>query len=407
MVLPLIGLAAGIARGYGEGKQREREQARQDENDAWTREERDAIRQERKQQSELRRGLSDAAAPASMAPVEGSMLPEDQAGPSLALYRVKGSGIDKVTADQSQATQAMTDYNAPEAVAGRQANAYRAAGAPDKAMSLENLALDRKRSNEKYSQESKINQFKIDEEEQKKADAKWRQKIGAALFQPGETAISGLANLYSESEFGPMKGKKVKDVLSKDGKTVTIHMINPNGSTTPTSLQFSNDQNGAIQAAYLLDQSVKPEDRYKDFVQGRKIAVDEKNADTNKLRAERMGLSGTGGKGQGDPLGGKKLTISQAREKRLDIKGQIADTFKELELELITPEDARRDIKALKQQQAKYDKIIEDDEAPGAPKPGAAQGSSAIPAPVSKAEYDKLPKGAQYRHPSGDVRIKG
>ena len=402
MVLPLIGLAAGIARGYGEGKQREREQARQDENDAWTREERDAIRQERQQQLALRRGLSDAAAPASMAPVEGSVLPEDQAGPSLSLYRVKGSGINQVTADQGQATQAMTDYNAPEAVAGRQANAYRTAGAPDKAMSLENLALDRKRANEKYGQESKINQFKIDEEEQKKADAKWRQKIGAALFQPGETAISGLANLYSESEFGPMKGKKVKDVLSKNGKTVTIHMINPNGSTTPTSLQFSNDQNGAIQAAYLLDQSVKPEDRYKDFVQGRKIAVDEKNADTNKLRAERVGLSGAGSKGQGDPLGGDKLTISRAREKRLDIKGQIADTFKELELELITAEEAKKEIQGLKKQQAKYDKIIEDDEGPG-----AAQGSSAIPAPASKAEYDKLPKGAQYRHPSGDVRIKG
>ena len=395
-----LAFAAGLGGGYYQSKQREREQARQDENDAWTREERDAIRQERQQQLALRRGLSDAAAPASMAPVEGSVLPEDQAGPSLALYRVKGSGINQVTADQGQATQAMTDYNAPEAVAGRQANAYRTAGAPDKAMSLENLALDRKWANEKYGQESKINQFKIDEEEQKKADAKWRQKIGAALFQPGETAISGLANLYSESEFGPMKGKKVKDVLSKNGKTVTIHMINPNGSTTPTSLQFSNDQNGAIQAAYLLDQSVKPEDRYKDFVQGRKIAVDEKNADTNKLRAQRMGLSGASGKGQGDPLGGEKLTISRAREKRLDIKDRISTVLKKRENDLISDKEAREQIKDLEQQQAKYDKIIEDDEAPG-----AAQGSSAIPdMPKTKTE---LKTGTVYNTARGPAKWNG
>lgn len=45
--------------------------------------------------------------------------------------------------------------------------------------------------------------------------------------------------------------------------------------------------------------------------------------------------------------------------------------------------------------------------APAGGKGGAKGSTPAIAQPQSKAEYDALPPGTRYRHPSGDVRIKG
>jgi hypothetical protein len=234
-------------------------------------------------------------------------------GPSLAMYRVKGNGIDQTTPDQAVATKSLADYNAPEAVASRQAGVLRASGAPDKAMSLENSLST-----------SKLNKIKLNEAEQQQADAKWRRDIGAALTKPGETALSGLVDLFSNSEFGPMAGKKAKAVASPDGKMVTIHTVNPDGSVTPTSMQFSNDQNGAIQAAYLLDQSVSPKDRYEGWVSEvknlnkankdkKELEIAEKNAESNRIRANNTGRKS---ESDGGPVG---------REERLRYTSLFSD----------------------------------------------------------------------------------
>ncbi len=272
-MLPLIGLAAGLSAGHRQSKERERERIRQEKNDAWQEEQRNVVRTQQQREAAMQTGLQEAAAPATVAPVEGSVLPPDQVGPSLALYRVKGNGIDQTTSDQAAATKSLADYNAPEAVATRQAGVLRAAGAPDKAMTLENSLST-----------AKLNKIKLGQAEQDEADRTWRRKLGAAMSVQGKTALDGLTDLFSDSEFGPMAGKKAKAVPSEDGKMVTIHSVNPDGSTTPTSLQFSNDQNGAIQAAYLLDSSITPEDRYKGWV----TEVKNKQAATDKATELRI-----------------------------------------------------------------------------------------------------------------------
>jgi hypothetical protein len=342
------------------------------------------------------------------------------------MYRVKGNGIDQTTPDQALATKSLADYNAPEAVASRQAGVLRASGAPDKAMSLENSLST-----------SKLNKIKLNEAEQQQADAKWRRDIGSALTKPGETALSGLVDLFSNSEFGPMAGKKAKAVASPDGKMVTIHTVNPDGSVTPTSMQFSNDQNGAIQAAYLLDQSVSPKDRYEGWVSEvknlnkaskdkKELEIAEKNAESNRIRANNTGRKsesegGPGGNIQktfadndGYMVGvfrdgtSKRLTDPDGKPIRSDnIEKRVDALAKNLQT---NSREYRRMPYADVRKAAQNILLGESSAAPGLDsgtpaKP--AQASPAIPEPASKAEYDKLPKGSQYRHPSGEVRIKG
>jgi len=167
----LASFTANLANGYMQGKERERERQRQDKQDAYQEsqqafqaEQQAVLRKQQERENALQTGLSNAAAPATMTPVEGSVLPPDQAGPSLALYRVKGNGIDETTSDQAAASKSAAAYNAPESVATRQAGVYRANAMPDKAMSLESAVVSRGRETEKYEADEAERARKLQQE---------------------------------------------------------------------------------------------------------------------------------------------------------------------------------------------------------------------------------------------------
>lgn len=197
-------------------------------------------------------GLSSAlnkGAPAALA--EGGT-----ATPSMGLADVRMPMAPQKTATMNgkafgslaDAQTAATAHNAPTARAERQAAAYDAAGQPEKAAQMREMA-------------------------QAVADKAFQRKLGAAMRFPGDTRHDGIAKLVTESEYGPMAGKTLKAVPSADGKMVTYNTVNPDGTLTPSGMSFSNDDAGIIKAAWMLDGAITPEHRYTTHVAERKAAA--------------------------------------------------------------------------------------------------------------------------------------
>lgn len=142
--------------------------------------------------------------------------------------------------------------NSPEAQDERIGLAYMEAGQPEKA--------------KKYAADA----MALREMGQVVSDKAWKRKVSGAMMGGAD----GLAELFTKSEFGPMAGKTAKAVVSKDGASVTYHLVNPDGTLAPSKMPpFTNDQNGLIQAAYLLDSSVSPENRHASYVADKKAAA--------------------------------------------------------------------------------------------------------------------------------------
>ena len=423
----LASFIAGMGSGYLTAQQRNRDQARQDKQDAWQTEQQDWQRQEQQQKQSLQRGLADASAPrevqagsvldggqtqefykdpAQVTPqmqddrrIEAEMRAELPGAKPIGLatgqvtpgYGTTGKmGLGSMITKDKPDAQAL---NSPQAKSERQAAAYDAAGQPEKSAQL---------------RESNITQ---QAHEMALADKNWSRKIGAAMMTPGDTALSGLTKLFSESEFGPMAGKQIKDVPSKDGKSVVMHLVNPDGTLTPTAMQFSNDQTGVTQAGYILDKSVTPEHRYTNYVAEKKAgrqadkdaaafeetkrhnsATEANGAVTARAAETRANKTGTSSASGG--LSSEKLEITRAREKRLDIKDRISTVLKKSDNRLISREAAADQIKELEAQQKKYDQIIESGtpQSSAAPAPGLATPRVKAPTqPVAaQANYSNL-----------------
>jgi hypothetical protein len=140
-----ITLAGGFAKGRNDAAKEESARQQREDDRAMRRQEFDARMGEVNQQKNLRMSLADAATPATVTEDLSHVVAPDEMGPSLTQYKVKGAGLDQTYDNKSQADKAVQDYSAPDAVASRQAGAYRAAGAPEKALTLENAAFTQKR----------------------------------------------------------------------------------------------------------------------------------------------------------------------------------------------------------------------------------------------------------------------
>lgn len=199
-------------------------------------------------------------------------LPENDALPNGGLttggYAVQGKGFQ----DRASADAAAQALNAPEAVSTRIAQAYRASGAPDKAMAVE--------ASTRTAEAAKIDL----------ADKRWRRDLGAAM----RGGHDGLAGLATSSEVGPMAGMQVKAVPSEDGKFVTYSAVDKNGGLVPIPgiPQFSNDERGLTQAAFMLDRTIDPAARMSHFEAAEQRERAQKNADrtfdAGERRADRL-----------------------------------------------------------------------------------------------------------------------
>lgn len=198
--------------------------------------------------------------------------------PEAPRFRVEGGGGVQRFDTPEQAQAAAGAQNDPITIAKRQATVLAGQGKTAEAM-------------------------KLTEEVEKQTTAVWRKKLGEALMQ-GHT---GLADMATGSEAGPFKGKKVQAVPSEDGKSVTYHV-----DGKPTQLTFPNSKEGAIEASYMLDSAIKPEDRYKFTVE----------ADRKRVDAERKERE----------LTDVKIPLAEARMQALKTGAETAQTRAEVSL---------------------------------------------------------------------------
>jgi hypothetical protein len=278
MSMGLASFVAGMGSGYMAAKSREEDRAQRQQEIDMRKQEHDAKMGDIEEGKKLKLSLANAAKPAEVEMGANGMVKPDymdnsdvgQSGtadlPNGGLmqggFKVQGKAYGSL-ADAQKTADA---YNAEDATAKRVGLAYAQAGKPLDAMQYKASARQDKAA------------------EMQMADMVWKKKMGAALQTGSHDA---LAELVTNSEFGPMAGKKLKAAPTPDGKSVVYSTIDQEGKETPVpALTFSNDRDGLIRAAYMLDQSVSPEHRIegmrKDQEASQRTAVVEESARHNK-----------------------------------------------------------------------------------------------------------------------------
>lgn len=203
----LLAFAAGLGGGYLQAKQRNLEQARIDEDRAMRKEEFDARMDDVNRDKKQRISLADASAPLKTTEV----IDIDPANPEAPRKTSYSLSDGRVLGSKAEADAAATQYNTPEAIAARQANAYRANGAPEKAITLENATLTQKRANEQYTQEQKDRATKLQQEGVFNAVRAFRtgdaSGLAKAFNADGEHKLEGEPVLTREDRDVPGIGK--------------------------------------------------------------------------------------------------------------------------------------------------------------------------------------------------------
>lgn len=417
----IAGLGA-VAGGYMQGEQMYRRGQREEEEAAARKADRDWQQQERDRVRQDQLTLRDAG---RTAVVEPNITNDDDGNPTSApALRMVGPGPVRNFDDRAQADAAALTLNDAGARRTRQAAALDAIGQPDKAIALESAAMTQGAA------------------KRKEADDIWRQKVGTAM-QGGH---EGLAQLATQTEAGPLAGKKVKAVPSEDGKTVTYNTVAEDGTLTPTSLTFPNDQNGVIQAGYLMDRAITPEHRMASLQKDRELARKEGDSEArheyqkglidNKIKqleltgqiAEAKALAaaakaqaGGGSVGREERIRYTSLFTDAGRrlgeaQKAMTTLTKDPDFNMRMKKRPDGPEaqqlsSLQADIQQYRDDRTLYQGLLagSQSQAPSlaGAKPSAPAPKGGLAQPTSKAEYDKLPKGTRYIHPDGTERVKG
>lgn len=275
---------ASAVGGWQKGANAIEDKKDRDEERAYRTEQRERARKKDREEDDLKSALKSASRPATVEEgADGFIkpatmdnrdvgLPENQDLPNQGLtaggFAVQGKGFQ----DRAAADAAAQALNTPEAVGSRIAQTYREHGAPDKAMAME--------ASTRSAESAKI----------ELADKRWKRDLGTAM----RGGHDGLAGLASASEAGPMAGLQVKAVPSEDGKTVTYSAANKEGvfQPIPGLPQFSNDERGLTQAAFMLDRTIDPAARMTHYDAAEQRDRAQKNADrtfdAGERRADRL-----------------------------------------------------------------------------------------------------------------------
>lgn len=278
--LALIGSGAMAGSTEAEADRRRRQQ--EDEDRAWRNEERQQRRidwqranakyeQEQADEQAARSAMETVTPDASpVAPPIGSRdvprAPEDQG------IRAGGRSFT----DPAQA-QAHADAMNP-----LQARMQRAAAA------VKNPVLAAKFSQD--AQQVETGAMQLAAAKRAEAAQVWAQQSVRAMQEGGP---EGFAKFLSDSPADGEGGKvKVKAVMSSDGKKVSLHKVNPDGTSKAFSPEFDNNEIGHAQMVYQFDQLMTPEkklahlegraDKERDF------NLRKQDADSRAARENRM-----------------------------------------------------------------------------------------------------------------------
>lgn len=264
-------LGAG-ASGYQGGQEQARQRSRQEEDDAFRREQRDRQRTDwqRKDQEYERQQADQAAERAAMAPTE--MKPElapDQQGPQA--FQVAG----KTIADPAAAEAATSAYNAP------QARMRRAAGAVKDPMRAADL---QGRANTIETGDMQLQQAR-----EAAASAAFDRELVGSVQKSG---WQGLADFMSKSKADGMGGQS-KFAVKVEGGNATIYPVGPDGTAMGQGMTLPDTEEGKAKATFLLSQKTTPAQKLEHFRTDRNDTDrrDDKNADNKRADAaeERRG----------------------------------------------------------------------------------------------------------------------
>lgn len=264
-------LGAG-ASGFQGGQEQARQRSRQEEDDAFRREQRDRQRTDwsRSDEEYARKQADQAAERAAMAPTE--MKPElapDQQGPQA--FQVAG----KTIADPAAAEAATSAYNAPQAGMRRAAGAVRD---PMRAADLQG------RANTVEAGDMQLQQAR-----EAAATAAFDKELVTSVQKSG---WKGLADFMSKSKADGAGGQS-KFAVKIEGGNATIYPVGPDGTAMGQGMTLPDTEEGKAKATFLLSQKTTPAQKLEHFRTDRNDTErrDDKNADNKRADAaeERRG----------------------------------------------------------------------------------------------------------------------
>lgn len=439
----LLSLAAGFGGGYLQGKQRNRNNEREDRIDAQNTELHNARMDEINAGRQQRISLADAVAPrtadtgtvvdggqttefykdpAQVTPelqqdrqIEAEMRAEQAGQPAPTLAQAKpGFGVKAGSKSQIRTDKPdLAAENSPDAKLKRQIEVIQTTD-PAKAITLANAALDQKQ--------------KI----QAEADKSMYRRING--FQTPQE----MADFMTEYPHDGMGGKfKSKAVPSADGKTWSFIGIDKDGNEVKIPGEYTNDDDGMVRAREALASRFGDPNRRLEFYKwdqemGRKKGAAAETARHNSVmesaatkRADAaMKAAGASGGGNlnreeriryttlfndaGRRLGESKKTLATLQKSALFMTQARTEGSPQAQ----QMQELQDSIKGYEEERALYQGLLAGSQAPqgkggggapAAPKPAADGGQPAQP--TTQADYDALPKGARYMR-DGKVYIK-
>lgn len=236
-------LGAG-ASGFQGGQEQARQRSRQEEDDAFRREQRDRQRTDwsRSDEEYARKQADQAAERAAMAPTE--MKPElapDQQGPQA--FQVAG----KTIADPAAAEAATQAYNAPQAGMRRAAGAVRD---PMRAAELQGRA-----------NQAETGDLNLQQSREAAASSAFDKELVTSVQKKG---WQGLADFMSKSKADGMGGQS-KFAVKVEGGNATIYPVGPDGTAMGQGMTLPDTEEGKAKATFLLSQKTTPAQKLEHF----------------------------------------------------------------------------------------------------------------------------------------------
>ncbi|MDZ7892316.1 MAG: hypothetical protein U5L73_11240 [Rhodoferax sp.] len=155
-----ITLAGGFVQGQKRIKDDDLARQERDQDRAMRRQVFDAQMDDVNQAKDLRISLANAATPMKVTEVT-DIDPNNPTAPRKTSFSLADG---RTVGTKEEADKAAKEWDAPDAQSARIANVYRSKGAVDKAITLENSAVDRKRADDRYTQEQTDRAAKLHQE---------------------------------------------------------------------------------------------------------------------------------------------------------------------------------------------------------------------------------------------------
>lgn len=266
----LMMLGAGLS-GYDAGKEEARKRARQDEDDAFRREQRDRQRTQWQRDDKSyeeaeaeKQAVKTAAAPVETAPVyptgddEGNAMPMT---PDMQRFTAPGQpGV--LTPEQA------AEINSPASRMRRAAGAVRD---PMKAAQLESSAA-----------QAATVQRQLRAQEEADAAQRFDRDLTQSLQRGG---WDGFTKFLSESK-ADGKGGEIKFSFKKEGENVTLYPVGPDGTALGSGMTVPDTDEGRAKVAFLFAKNTTPQQKLQHYASEAKAKTDRDDKAADNKRAD-------------------------------------------------------------------------------------------------------------------------